>query len=606
MINFNSSKKATIAASILIVGLAILIYAQASNFEYVLDDTLVITKNNYVKKGFDGITKILSSESFEGYFGEQKNLLQGARFRPLSLVTFAVEYGTWGLNSSRAHWINIFLYAFCCLSIFYVLLELFKEKKHVFLLALISTVIYLVHPVHVEAVANVKGRDEILAMIFALWTLFFAIKYNRTEKFKYLLFTPILFFLGLLAKENVITFLAVVPLFLYCFESTSVKKSALILGTLLLTTIAYLIYRISVIGYLIGEVQFTDVMNNPFLGMDFSTKYATIAYTLTEYLRLSFFPHPLTHDYYPYHIPISSWTDLKPIIAIISHLAILSLGVYGALKKKIWGFSLLFYLLTLSIVSNVFIGVGTFMNERFLFMPSLGFCLAIAYLFRKYGIKHQNKVINYTSWIFMMILISGFSYKSFTRVPAWQNGLTLNSEAIKVSKNSARANSFMSTAIFEDARDVTDRNKKLSMLREALPYAQKATDMIPDYKNANIMYCGIYAEIYKLDRNETELLKGFKTTISRRPDVEYLGQFLDYFDSRAQDVQSLRQFYFDCGYNILFRQQRRMDWALHYLKRGFALDQTDPIINKGLAEVYQALNNQNQAQIHLANYERYK
>jgi len=64
------------------------LYWNTYSFEFVLDDTLVLSENNYVKKGFSGIGKILTTESFEGYFGEQKNLVEGARYRPLSLITF--------------------------------------------------------------------------------------------------------------------------------------------------------------------------------------------------------------------------------------------------------------------------------------------------------------------------------------------------------------------------------------------------------------------------------------------------------------------------------------------------------------------------------------
>ena len=61
-----------------------------------------------------------------------------------------------------------------------------------------------------------------------------------------------------------------------------------------------------------------------------------------------------------------------------------------------------------------------------------------------------------------------------TRVPVWENALTLNKAAITVSKNSARANSFMSTALFNAYKEEKDRSRQIRLLDEATPYAHKA------------------------------------------------------------------------------------------------------------------------------------
>ncbi len=607
-VNHNPYRKSSTFMAMALLGLVCFgLYFKSLDFEYVLDDTLVITKNNYVKKGFDGISDIMTSESFQGYFGEQKNFLQGARYRPLSLVSFAIEYGLWGLDSKRAHLLNIILYWICCVLLFLVLRNLLSNHQHSswwLSLAFLSTILFAVHPVHVEAVANVKGRDEILSLIFAIGTLEFCRRYVSNSRI-YLLILAVLFYvLGLLAKENVITFLAVIPLALYCFTKVSKNQLIMVTGTLFFGTIGYLAYRIQVIGYLFGEVEIADIMNNPFLGMDFSTKMATINYTLLDYLRLGIFPHPLTHDYYPYHVPVMTWSNLIPWVTSVVYLMLIGAGLYGSFKKKVWGFSILFYLLTLSIVSNIFIGVGTFMNERFLFMPSIGICLFIVYLFRESGIEKKNKLFNYASIGILAVIIMAFAFKSYTRVPVWKNGLSLNQAAIKVSKNSARANSFMSTALFEQARDIPNRQEKLALLKEALPYAKKAVEIMPNYKNANIMYSGIYAEMYKIERDEATILRAFKETMSRRPDVEYLTQFLDYLGPRANDLEGLLNFYYDSCYNILHRQQGRNDWALHFLKMGYSLDQDDPKINFALSSVYTALNMHQEASFHRDKYER--
>ena len=91
--------------------LSIGLYFESLKFGYVLDDIMVDSENSFVQKGFGGIWDILSKESFTGYFGEQKDLVTGARYRPLSIVSFAIEFAIYGNTPKYSHLINILLYA---------------------------------------------------------------------------------------------------------------------------------------------------------------------------------------------------------------------------------------------------------------------------------------------------------------------------------------------------------------------------------------------------------------------------------------------------------------------------------------------------------------
>jgi len=152
----------------IIFALGVGLYIYSVSFDYVLDDQIVITKNQFTNKGFSGIGSILSTESMQGYFGEQKNLVVGARYRPLSIVSFAIENELWGLNSFMSHLINVLLYALTGILLYRVLLMLFpaKDDTHPFFnIPFIAALLYIVHPIHSEVVANVKGRDEIMTLI---------------------------------------------------------------------------------------------------------------------------------------------------------------------------------------------------------------------------------------------------------------------------------------------------------------------------------------------------------------------------------------------------------------------------------------------------------
>ncbi|MGA0257967.1 MAG: ArnT family glycosyltransferase, partial [Saprospiraceae bacterium] len=273
--------------------LSFLIYGVSLDFGFVLDDKIVLSENSFTKKGLEGISDLFAYDTFQGYFGEQKNILQGGRYRPLSLVSFALEYQLFGLNPMIFHLGNILIYALSVFVSFITLRRLFKEQKltGTGLLgstAFVAALIFLIHPIHTEAVANIKGRDEIMAFLFSMLTLFLCTKFYDTRKWQNLIFASLAFLLGLFSKENAITFLAVVPFAILLFRPVFKSRLIFILSNLVICTIIYLAVRINALGYLMIDNPSTDIMNNPFVNLDTLEKYGTIAYTLLVYLKLNF------------------------------------------------------------------------------------------------------------------------------------------------------------------------------------------------------------------------------------------------------------------------------------------------------------------------------
>ena len=141
--------------------LAFGLYWMCLPYGYVLDDQIVITDNKFTQKGVDGIWEILSTESFTGYFGGQKDLVAGARYRPLSIVTFAIEQSVFGDNPFIRHFINILLVRPLWIADFPHFFYPASGKTKNPLAAeysLPGRVLYILHPVHSEVVANIKGQ----------------------------------------------------------------------------------------------------------------------------------------------------------------------------------------------------------------------------------------------------------------------------------------------------------------------------------------------------------------------------------------------------------------------------------------------------------------
>lgn len=581
---------------LLYVIVAFALYHKTLGFGYVLDDQIVITSNSFTQKGFSGIPDILTTESFTGFFGEQKDLVQGARYRPLSIITFAMEKGIWGMNPGISHAINIVLYSLVAFMIFILIRLLYSSPRKIQLwsIAFLTASLYLVHPLHTEAVANIKGRDEILVFLFSILSLLATLKWENSGKWRYGLLAGIAIFLGLLSKENAITFLAVIPVTLFLFCKTTLRNIFIKSIPIIIATVAYLIIRWKIIGYLWSDsAEITDVMNNPFYGMSLGEKYASISFTLWKYIQLSIFPYSLSHDYYPYAIPILQWGDPRAYLSLLLYVILSIAGVWIFIKRHKNGYGLLFYLFTLTIVSNLVVNVGTFMNERFLFISSMGICLLMAV--GLYKLSERNTLLKWASIIIYLLSITGYSWKTLDRVPAWENALSLNTSAVKTNPGSARANSFMSTALYNEWRVKPPSEEKKQAMLDAYLYAEGAIKVLPKYRNAQLMKAGVAAELYKFDNDLSILLFRFSEVASYRPDVDFILTYMDYLHNRVK-TETLVDWYYEIGYKNVFLNQKNPGWAIKYLEQGREIAPRDKKIIQGLAEIYQSVGNQQSAE----------
>jgi protein O-mannosyl-transferase len=531
---------------LLIVGvLAFGLYVASLGFGYALDDTMVIEKNQFVQKGFDGIGDIFRFESFRGYFGEQKQLLEGDRYRPFSLATFAAEIGLFGkANTFMGHFLNLLLYVLTAILLYRILVFMFPKKdaiaeedatsnfKFQTLLSVpfLATALFIAHPLHVEVVANIKGRDEILALIGELSALYFMFKWIQDNNFKYLIALFSMILIAMLSKESAITFLAIIPLTAHFFTKSTTAEKIKVTIPVVAATLFYLMMRVNAIGYLLDGKVVTDLMNNPFYGMTTGDRLATISYTLLLYLKLHIFPHPLTHDYYPFQIPRLTWADWRALLGLGLHIGLVAVIVKGWKNRTIWSYAAAFYLITLSIVSNVLVSVGTFMNERFVYHASIAFCIAAAYfLTRKFVPKMATIGI-------AAALILAFSAKTLLRVPDWKSGATLNASAIINSPNSARSNCFFAVSLWEEKylklpKDATNAQKS-AILTEMKPYFEKSLSIIPNYGSALKMWIGIAAEEHKIDGDLEKLLTAFERMNRSLVYEPFILQYLDYVSGR--------------------------------------------------------------------------
>ena len=512
---------------------------------YAIDDTLVLTDNKFTLQGFGGIHDIMTKDAFVGFFGERgAALVSGGRYRPLSMVTLAIEVQlTGGLHPFVSHLVNVLLFTLTCLLLFQILKDILPKRKDLpFYLTIpfIATMLYAGHPIHTEAVANIKGRDEIMGMLFSLAALYAALRFVKTNNWLHIIWGAVMIFLALLSKENAITFLAVIPLTFYFFTKAKPKHYAALI--LYIVPTAVFLYMRTTFTHSALSAKSTEILNNPFAYLPDTfdgliVQYATVIYSFLLYFKLLIFPHPLTHDYYYNQIPYVGLADPGFIFSLLLNAALLGYAIYGFFKKSIPAYAILFYFITFSVVSNLLFTVGIIMNERFVYMCSLGFCLLIAYLL--VSAKDRYKISPPVLTAVIVIILSLYSVKTISRNMAWHDNLTLFLTDSKVSTRSAkvqmssggdldkladenfdsiRANGRLQHIVDlldfnEKVSDVPDSTLKKQIRMRAIAYIDTALAIYPTHSNAWVL---LGNASYKLTHNVNEVIEDYQRAAKYR------------------------------------------------------------------------------------------
>ena len=527
-------------AYLLILAACFVFYGNTLTLKYACDDLIAITDNQFVKQGTHGIGDIIANDFFTGFYGKNQNMVAGGRYRPLSLVTFAIEYQLFGEVPASGHFFNVLFFAITAMVLFKVIRQMLGfagqsgSEKWFLSVPFIATILFIAHPIHTEVVANIKSRDEILSLMGSLSALVLTLAYLKNRKPIYLVFSTLAFFLALLAKENAMTFLAVIPLTIFVFTKSRLQKYFETLLPLIIISIVFLLIRYAILGHTQNPLE-NDLMNNPFVEMTLLQKYATIVYTLGLYLKLLVFPHPLTYDYYPYSIPIMNWSDWQTIISLLLYILITVYAVIRIRKKDFYAFSIFYYLITISVASNLLFPIGAFMNERFLFMPSVGFCLAFAwFLIKDIPLILKNpRVTKILIPSFLGVILLLCAIKTISRNFDWYDSDRLFTTDVRVSRNSAKGNETAGEYLMIRATGIKDKAVHDSLLRVSIRYQQKAVSIYPKQIVALINMAAAYNY---LDQDYDSMLVIYKKILHYLPNEDHIYQIFNSLMSKYPDV----------------------------------------------------------------------
>ena len=438
---------------LILLGAVFFAYTQSLHFDFVnYDDYDLIYENSTYLSDPGNIFRSFASHAFVGKREE------GVYYRPLLQISYIIDYRIWGLNPLGYHATNVLLHCAATIVLFFFLSS-FLEKKFI---ALAGSLIFALHPIQVESVAWVAGRNDILLGLFILLMIYFyAAHYHYSHKKNLLLSLSVLSFgCALFTKESAAFFVLLLPAYEMTIarekQKTTIDRQLLLkFIPFIIALFAYLLVRYSVFGEFVGSEKLYGKLPP-------SSRLFLIPAMISEHVFLLIFPVNLSVEH-PLDKLIWFEQPWETISYIVTGMLAVALFLVFRIKRQI-SFGLLWLLIGFIPLLNIF-PVAVPILEHRLYAPSAGFAMLIPVCI---GLLNKEK---YTipGRIITILIIFAFTVGTYTRLPVWKNSESLWLDAIEKAPTAHR--SYFNLAGFYYDRQQYERS---------LPLLNKYIELKPD------------------------------------------------------------------------------------------------------------------------------
>ncbi len=436
---------------------AICFFPMLSNGFTNWDDELYVTQNPLLK-GPDWLA-IFTQASASNY-------------HPLTILTLAFNYAISGTDPFSYHFMNWAIHILNTALVFLFIYKISGKKPYV---AAFAAIIFGVHPMHVESVAWVSERKDVLYALFFLLALLQYWSFLETGKRVKAIFCFIFFILSLLSKPAAIILPFVLLLLDYWYGRAVNWK-------VIAEKIPFFVLSL-IFGFITVKVQSADAI----VGLEVYplwTRFFFACYTIMIYAARFFVPYPLS-AFHPYP-PI----DSLGLPVWLSPLFMIALFVLLWLKRKdkLVVFSILFFIVNLLLVVQ-FVSIGlTIVSERYTYVPYIGLAFLIGMWLNTFLASSSGTFIKAIPFIIGII----FGFISFQRTKVWKDGDTLWADVIKHFPNAATPRSNHANYLKKLAGLPENKSRQNELLLRALEDCNVAIQLKPThakgYENRQNIY----------------------------------------------------------------------------------------------------------------------
>lgn len=498
------SKRDRLRWAALLIAACAVVYANGLPGSFTYDDKAIIRDNPRIRT-VEGVADIFQTQ----YFGGPRGF--GSAYRPVLLLSYAVQWWVHGGDAAAFHAGNIVFHAIAVLLLAWLLLRLDVPPPAAFGAALL----FAVHPIHVEAVTSLVGRGETQAAVFVLAYMILAGRAMGAERRRVFFFVAALaaYALAILTKESAAIAPALMGLVLI-FEAqgplgarlqASLRRGwALFLASaVVLAGVLYL--RSLVLG---GPLRSPGTgifeVENALAPLHPVTRAANATVILWRYLGRCLFPLHLSADESAWSIRILPARSPLPVVAVVLLGCVGILALRRLRSRDPVALGIVFFGLAFLPTSNLLFPTGTIFAERLAYLPSAGICIALGTLVIGRSAAWSDVSAGRAA-AFAAIALA-FASRTVVRNPVWWSDRALFSNSLSTAPGSAKAEynvayNFSEEGRWKEARQHYERaiaiyqpywdawagkgrvEREMGMLAEAERSYAKSIEVNPGYEN---------------------------------------------------------------------------------------------------------------------------
>jgi tetratricopeptide (TPR) repeat protein len=443
---------------------AVLVYGRALDNGFALDDVRLVESNLSIVSL--GHVPALFLEPYWNVAGENYGL-----YRPITVASLSINRAMFGAGPFGFHLVNILLHA-AVTSLAWLCLK--RSGTH-YGTAFVGGLTFAVLPIHVEAVANVAGRAELLAALFVLaaWIAHRRAIDAEAPAGRWPLAAPALYLAAVLSKESAV----LAPALFFADDALrgrtgTPRRRGLLTGYVAAGVVMLLLRASALRAHQLAAA--TIPLDNPAAAAGAWPRVLTAAWIQLSYALISVAPWRLVSDYSFDAIPVARSLADGRVVCGAAFLVALAWGaVWGWKRSRPIALSILSWVVFFLPSANLLFPTGTIMAERLAYLPSFGICLAIGHLgagLAARGSTPMSARVRVLVGILGAVVLSVWAARGMLRVPDWKDNLRLALTDVATMPRSAKLQAGAGMFLAEAGR-----------AREAEEHLRLAVGIYPDY-----------------------------------------------------------------------------------------------------------------------------
>jgi tetratricopeptide (TPR) repeat protein len=427
-INLSSDRQKLIVYLALTV-VTFTVFWQVNLYDFTnLDDPLYVTENSHIQSGI----------SLTGVRWAFSTTYADTLWHPLIWLSFMLDNQLVGLNAGGYHITNLILHIFSTLLLFW----LFNRMTGAIWRSAFVAVLFAVHPLHVESVAWIAERKDVLSAFFWMLTLCMYVYYTEKPVIKRYLPVVFCFVLALMSKPIVVT----LPVILILLDYWPLKRFEFREGKFVLWQLKEKI-PLFILSAVFSLITIYTQYNPSIKHFPFGLRIANASVSFITYLEKTLWPRDLA-VFYPYPAQIPLWQVLGTTLLIL----VISVLVIAAAKRLPYLFvGWLWYAITLLPVIGIVQSGEQAMANRYHYLPSIGIAVMLAWgiplLFTREDLR---KIILFPAGVFFIAILSFITWQQCGH---WQNSIKLWNYNLQITKNNALAHNNLGIALSDEGKN---------------------------------------------------------------------------------------------------------------------------------------------------------